>query len=240
LLRKPLALLLVVGCISLVLLTRSAFARTGPVQAPGYIDIWTNSGGQGLYQYGGSYDLGEKISVYIESRVEGYGVVNLCYQSIGENCHEYDSGYVAARDVVELGPDPVEPPSGKQYFLLHICPSPQIAELQQSNCPYDYTWIEVGGQTTVQTASSTTPSEPTYTTNVIYSSFTSAIYENSQTSPTSEQASNGYQNQAVNGNVSGHFPVQIGLAIGISLAVIAAVVLVLRNRLRKDGETRVY
>lgn len=126
--------------VSLVLSTQSAFAAKGPVQAPinFYIDIWTNKGGEGLYQYGGSYNIGETITIFITSRTGGYAEVTLCYQSLGENCHEYDSGYIAPQDRVDL-PGSVGPPSGKQYFNLSVCQSPGGS----SNCPYDYIWIDV-------------------------------------------------------------------------------------------------
>jgi hypothetical protein len=195
-----------------------------------YIDIWTNKGGQGLSQYGGSYNLGDRISVYITSRTGGYAEVSLCYQSIGEHCNEYDSGYLAARDKVELQ-DTVKPPSGKQYFILHVC---QIAGGSLLTCPSDYTWIDVSGQTTVQTTaqttSSTNPSHPTYTTNTMFSSFTSATFQNSANSSTSE-------------NQPSHSQINIPSYLFALFVLIVIAVLVLLSRSRRHrvkDDTRVY
>jgi hypothetical protein len=206
--------LLVVASIFLILPARISFAGSERVQTPIniYIDIWTNKGGQGLYQYGGSYNIGEKITIYMTLRTGGYAVVVLCYQSVGENCHEYDSGYIAPRDVVTLGPDSVQPPSGKQYFTLQVC---QIAGGSSSNCPNDYTWIDAGGQTTVQTASPMNTSEPTYATNTVYRSFTSSY----STSITQDSTEASFSTAMVARGQGLSSPIVLGILLGTLISV---------------------
>lgn len=129
----------------------------------GQVAIWTDKGGQGQ-QYGGSYTIGETVTLFFQSSLDGYAVVAVCYGGMS-NCSEIDETQVAAYQIYSIQ-NTVGAPSGQYYFLLQVCPSgvqpsatyttPVVPASppenqayrfspQQSSCPGNYTWIDVTG-----------------------------------------------------------------------------------------------
>jgi hypothetical protein len=192
LLRKSTVLLLSFVSILSVLSFHNGLATTQPAQY-GQVDIWTDHGGQGFEQYGGAYSIGDSITLYIQSSFDGEAIVAVCYGGMN-NCNEITEMQVVAYQTYTLGPNTVGSPSGQHYFVLQVCPSvgppitttpslpptsiPQNPKPEQSNCPEDYTWIDVSGATT---SLSTTTSSRT-TTTLSSTTVTQTIFQTKTTS----------------------------------------------------------
>ena len=133
------------------------------------VEIWTNQGSQGTCseQSCGSYSIGDSITLYIQSSVNGNAMVCVSYGSLTSSCNEIGEYKLTAYQTVPIGPNTVGSPSGQHYFFLQVCPSSEEYVPQQSSCNdqvWDYTWIDVAGSpppptpgcTSVTTTSTTT------------------------------------------------------------------------------------
>jgi hypothetical protein len=217
-----------------VITTRLSLATYAPSQycSP---DIWTDKGGQGCGQYGGHYDAGENMTLFIESNFDGYATIYYCTTNCMPPSQEAANYRVSQiTGVIVFSSQiynwshliPVET-SGEYYFLLQVCPlsypsvystpspvppppysqKPNL-KLEQSNCPTDYTWIDVGGSTTQVSSTSRvarTSTMPSTQTSALSTSTTQVV--------------------ATGTNAQG---APFGLILAIAFAVVASIA-VLRN-----------
>jgi len=138
----------------------------------GAVDIFTNKGGQGPNQYGGSFTIGEGISLYVYSSFDGVATITVTLPD-GEVFPLTDPFTISAGQTGYLE-NVVGPPAGQHRFDLQVCgagpPPPETTttflmaavppgsqeifhsspvknkEKPLSDCQYDSTWIDaVGG-----------------------------------------------------------------------------------------------
>jgi hypothetical protein len=129
----------------------------------GSVDIYTNRGGQGPNQYGGSFTVGETIIVYVYSSFSGIGTIT-DYEPDGSTYYVGPFNIYAGQ-ILSIESTASNPP-GKSTLTLQVCTGTQPpatptttfymsrgeyqgAEDQaahpQSSCASDTTWIDVVG-----------------------------------------------------------------------------------------------
>ena len=158
------AVLLVASGLSICYTGMPAIANT-PNQY-GAVDIFTNKGGQGPNEYGGSYVVGETVEIYVYSSFDGIAYIT-AYEPDGSvvsvepfhiNAGQVEGFSTTASNppgtsqlVLEVCPTTGGPPTPTPTLLLappspDFTPSPgPAARNPPSGCASDTTWVEVIG-----------------------------------------------------------------------------------------------
>jgi len=132
----------------------------------GLVDIYTNRGGQGPNEFGGSFMVGETIGIYMYSSFDGVAVLTV--QEPDGTVYNSEPFYIYAGQVAYLSSTASNPP-GTSELYLQVCPteSPTVTETTPTiflapdhnpapipseapsnpspSCASDVTWVDVVG-----------------------------------------------------------------------------------------------